>query len=58
MSNFLSEMLCKSCGMTATPEVPGPEIDTADIVIKKGDDRPFPTYPENADQALARYIIM
>ena len=56
MSNLLSEMLCAGCGMTGTPEVPGPEIDTADIVIKEGDDRPFPTYPEDVNQAVVRYI--
>ena len=55
ISNLLSEMLCAGCGMTGTPEVPGPEIDTADIVIKEGDDRTFPTYPEDVNQAVARY---
>ena len=56
MSNFLSQVLCAGCGMTATSKVPGPEIDTADIVIKEGDDRPFPTYPEDVNQAVVRYI--
>ena len=56
MSNLLSEMLCAGCGMTGTPEVPGREINTADIVIKEGDDRPFPTYPEDVNQAVVRYI--
>ena len=55
MSNFLSQVLCAGCGMTATSKVPGPEIDTADIVIKEGDDLPFPAYPEDVNEAVVRY---